>query len=172
MSLLALYFIVKSSAPDANQLKFPVVKYQRGLPDFVTRTVTRILYFVYKTKAFRILKVDGDLAVLPQTYLEELKYLDEFRLTPLDADSRDDFLQWMMELADNDFENDPLNLADGLMVIMALAVVHTTTLITHAMYDLMAHPEYLEPLREETEVPEKQMDPDLAERFGRPAAFG
>jgi cytochrome P450 len=62
----------------------------------------------------------------------------------------DDFLQWMMDLADNDFNKDPVNLAHGLTTFMALAVVHTSTmLVTHAMYDLVMHPEYLEPLREE-----------------------
>ncbi|GMG37336.1 unnamed protein product [Aspergillus oryzae] len=63
---------------------------------------------------------------------------------------QEDFLQWMMDLADNDLDRDPMNLAYGLMITMALAVVQTSTmLITHAMYDLMVHPEYLEPLREE-----------------------
>ncbi|KAE8135534.1 cytochrome P450 [Aspergillus pseudotamarii] len=63
---------------------------------------------------------------------------------------QDDFLQWMMDLAGNDYDREPMNLAYGLMITMALSVVQaSTTLITHAMYDLMVHPEYLEPLREE-----------------------
>ncbi|KNG90233.1 cytochrome P450 monooxygenase [Aspergillus nomiae NRRL 13137] len=63
---------------------------------------------------------------------------------------QDDFLQWMMDLADNDSDRDPMNLAYGLMITMALAVVQTSTmLITHAMYDLLVHPEYFEPLRDE-----------------------
>ncbi|KAE8355749.1 cytochrome P450 [Aspergillus coremiiformis] len=62
----------------------------------------------------------------------------------------DDFLQWMMDLADNDFDRDPTNLARGLMTTLALGVVQTSAmLITHAIYDLMVHPEYLLSLRGE-----------------------
>ncbi|PTU21085.1 hypothetical protein P175DRAFT_0516669 [Aspergillus ochraceoroseus IBT 24754] len=70
-----------------------------------------------------------------------------------EAPKPDDFMQWMMELADNPFDEDPRNIAQGLMVIMALAVLHTSSmLITHALYDLMLHPEYLEPLRAEIQT--------------------
>lgn len=62
----------------------------------------------------------------------------------------DDFMQWMMDSADSEFDKDPANIAHGLMIIMALAVIHTSTmLITQGLYDLMVRPEYLEPLRHE-----------------------
>lgn len=62
----------------------------------------------------------------------------------------DDFMQWMMDSADSEFDKDPANIAHGLMIIMALAVIHTSTmLITQGLYDLMIRPEYLEPLRHE-----------------------
>ncbi|KAL5338067.1 cytochrome P450 [Aspergillus crustosus] len=62
----------------------------------------------------------------------------------------DDFIQWMMDTADNDFDREPGNIAYGVMAIMALAITHTTTmLITQGLYDLMIHPEYLQPLKRE-----------------------
>ncbi|KAL4886235.1 cytochrome P450 [Aspergillus karnatakaensis] len=62
----------------------------------------------------------------------------------------DDFIQWMMDTADNDFDRDPENIAYGVMAIMAIAITHTTTmLITQGLYDLMMHPEYIGPLKRE-----------------------
>ncbi|KAK7418724.1 hypothetical protein QQX98_003742 [Neonectria punicea] len=59
-----------------------------------------------------------------------------------------DILQWMMDSASGR-EKRPENLAQR-MLILSLASIHTTAMtMTHAMYDLCAHPEYLEPLQEE-----------------------
>jgi cytochrome P450 len=59
-----------------------------------------------------------------------------------------DLLQWMMDAA-NAEERTPENLAQRLL-ILSLASIHTTALtMTQALYDLCAHPESLEPLREE-----------------------
>lgn len=62
----------------------------------------------------------------------------------------DDFMQWMMDTADNDYDKQPGNIAQGLMIIMALAVIHTSTItITQSLYDLLIRPEYVQPLRQE-----------------------
>ncbi|RDW93076.1 cytochrome P450 [Aspergillus mulundensis] len=62
----------------------------------------------------------------------------------------DDFMQWMMDTADNEYDKEPANIAQGLMIIMALAVIHTSTItITQSLYDLIIRPEYVEPLRHE-----------------------
>lgn len=62
----------------------------------------------------------------------------------------DDYLQWMMDLADNPRDADPDFMAHNLFVIMSLAFVHTSTmLMTHMVFDLVDRPQYLEPLREE-----------------------
>jgi hypothetical protein len=59
-----------------------------------------------------------------------------------------DFLQWMMDAA-NEEEGRPEKLAHRQLILI-LASVHTTTMTgAHAFYDLCAHPEYFEPLREE-----------------------
>ncbi|KAL4789603.1 cytochrome P450 [Aspergillus venezuelensis] len=54
-----------------------------------------------------------------------------------------DFIQWMMDGADNESDADPGTIAQEVMIIIALAVVHTR------LFDLLLMPEYLEPLREE-----------------------
>ncbi|TGO43441.1 hypothetical protein BHYA_0001g00710 [Botrytis hyacinthi] len=60
-----------------------------------------------------------------------------------------DFLQWLMDEAWNERDGQPAELVHRLLVL-ALASVHTTSMTaTQVLYDIIAHPEYLEPLREE-----------------------
>lgn len=62
----------------------------------------------------------------------------------------DDFLQWMMDLAEDEQDHDPEALAHHMLLLMTLAVVHTSSMaLCHALYDLIVRPEYLDPLREE-----------------------
>ncbi|KAJ5759746.1 hypothetical protein N7520_006902 [Penicillium odoratum] len=64
----------------------------------------------------------------------------------------DDFLQWMMDMAEDEQDKDPELLAHHLLLLMSLAVVHTSSMaMCHALYDLILMPEYLAPLREEIE---------------------
>ncbi|KAK8103057.1 hypothetical protein PG984_016203 [Apiospora sp. TS-2023a] len=66
----------------------------------------------------------------------------------LDYQKPHDLLQWMMDEAQG-WEADPDSLALRQLVIN-LAALHTTSMATtHAIYDLCAHPEYFQPLREE-----------------------
>ncbi|KAF2129173.1 Ent-kaurene oxidase [Dothidotthia symphoricarpi CBS 119687] len=59
-----------------------------------------------------------------------------------------DILQWMMDMAVGD-ERAPENLAQR-MLILSLSSIHTTALtMTQALYDLIAHPDYIEPIRSE-----------------------
>jgi cytochrome P450 len=59
-----------------------------------------------------------------------------------------DLLQWMMDGA-NENESRPETMAH-IQLVITLASIHTTGMAaTHAIYDLCAHPEYFEPLREE-----------------------
>ncbi|KAJ5672801.1 hypothetical protein N7507_001928 [Penicillium longicatenatum] len=62
----------------------------------------------------------------------------------------DDFLQWMMDMAEDEQDLDPELLAHHMLLLMSLAVVHTSSMaMCHALYDLILMPEYLAPLREE-----------------------
>lgn len=62
----------------------------------------------------------------------------------------DDFLQWMLDLADNDRDLEPDFLAHNLFIIMSLAVAETSTMaLTQALFDLVVYPECVGPLREE-----------------------
>jgi len=59
-----------------------------------------------------------------------------------------DMLQWMMDAA-NANDGQPHKLAHR-QLLLSLASIHTTTMsAAHALYDLCAHPQYFEPLREE-----------------------
>ncbi|KAI9880172.1 MAG: hypothetical protein M1830_004991 [Pleopsidium flavum] len=61
-----------------------------------------------------------------------------------------DLLQWMMDGA-NESESKPDKLAHR-QLLLTLASIHTTTMsVTHALYDLAAMPEYIQPLRAEIE---------------------
>ncbi|KAM5449476.1 putative ent-kaurene monooxygenase [Microsporum audouinii] len=60
----------------------------------------------------------------------------------------EDALQWMMDGA-NEKESNPDFIAH-VQLLLALASIHTSSMASsHAMYDICAHPEYIEPLREE-----------------------
>ncbi|KAI5861410.1 putative cytochrome P450 [Durotheca rogersii] len=68
-----------------------------------------------------------------------------------DASPHNDMIQWMQERArktgDKSFNNKELA---NLQMLTATAAIHTTRLaIIHALYDLAARPEYVEPLRQE-----------------------
>ena len=61
-----------------------------------------------------------------------------------------DLLQWMIDAADKD-ESQPHKLAHREL-LMTLAAIHTSTMaVTHILNDMCAHPEYIQPLREEIE---------------------
>ena len=62
--------------------------------------------------------------------------------------TKDTLLSWMMECADES-ESDPNHLAH-LEIVISLAAIHTSQMNTvHVLYDLAAHPEYFEEIREE-----------------------
>jgi cytochrome P450 len=60
-----------------------------------------------------------------------------------------DFLQWMMDLANTDEERDPINLAHRELLISQGSLHSTAMAATHTLYDLYAHPEYIDPIRKE-----------------------
>lgn len=67
-----------------------------------------------------------------------------------DAEKPVDMAQWMVESARGN-DADPDVLAQN-MLFMTLAGVHTSSNTTvHALFDLCANPEFIEPLREEVE---------------------
>lgn len=65
----------------------------------------------------------------------------------------DDFLQWMMDGVEDEQDFDPEMLAHHMLVLISMAAIHTSSItLTQALYDLIARPEYLQPLREEIQV--------------------
>ncbi|KAJ8111242.1 hypothetical protein ONZ43_g5667 [Nemania bipapillata] len=63
-------------------------------------------------------------------------------------EDKNNLLSWMMEIA-TPKEGEASALAH-LEVVMSLASIHTSQMnAVHCLYDLLAHPEYLEPIREE-----------------------
>lgn len=62
-----------------------------------------------------------------------------------------DMMQWMIESATGS-DRDPGVLSHN-MLFLSLAAVHTSsTTIVHALFDLCAHPEYIQPIRDEVET--------------------
>lgn len=67
-----------------------------------------------------------------------------------DYQKPDDYLQYMMDLAQSKEEAEPGNLAHRLLGLMSMALVPTSAMTaTHTLYDLIIMPEYIEPLRAE-----------------------
>nr|UGT01479.1 P450 monooxygenase [Claviceps capensis] len=64
--------------------------------------------------------------------------------------TRDDFLQWCMELARTEEEAHAASVAHRTLGILSMAVVHTTAMAsTHILFDLMSDEDLKEKLREE-----------------------
>ncbi|KAK5456837.1 hypothetical protein LTS15_004617 [Exophiala xenobiotica] len=67
------------------------------------------------------------------------------------GEKKDDLLQWIIENA-GEKRYDMRFVTEG-QLNLSLAAIHTTTnTLLHAFYDLAAHPEYIEPLREEAQA--------------------
>jgi ent-kaurene oxidase len=69
--------------------------------------------------------------------------------------AKGNLLSWMMECAEG-FERDPDHLAH-LEIVISLASIHTSQMnAVHVLYDLAAHPEFVEPLRDEIRTVAKE----------------
>ncbi|KAF1942790.1 putative cytochrome P450 [Clathrospora elynae] len=60
-----------------------------------------------------------------------------------------DFVQWMMDLANNDDERDSANIAHRALIMSQASIPSSTLGATQTLYDLCAHPEYIDPILEE-----------------------
>jgi len=73
---------------------------------------------------------------------------ERYRLPP--EERPNDLLTWLMEDAIGE-EKEPRNITRRILAVN-FAAIHTTSItFTFALYRLLAHPEYIEPLREEVE---------------------
>ncbi|EAW14794.1 cytochrome P450 [Aspergillus clavatus NRRL 1] len=115
----------------------------RPFPEFLRPMIAKVLPSVKKLRT-QLRYVQKELfipMILSRRYSEKNEPAYE---------KPDDFLQWMMDLAEDDFDKDPANLSQNLLIVMSLAVVHTSTmLMTHTLFDLIIRPEYAQSLREE-----------------------
>nr|Q9C449.1 RecName: Full=Cytochrome P450 monooxygenase paxP; AltName: Full=Paxilline synthesis protein P [Penicillium paxilli]AAK11528.1 PaxP [Penicillium paxilli] len=123
---------------------FLTIALMRPMPGFLHPIVGRIL------PSSRSLK--DQLSYIQQDLLGPV--IKERRRLEASSDSEykkpDDFLQWMMDLAQNENESHPDNLSHRLLGITSMAVVHTSAMsMTHILYDLLTMPDLIEPLRDE-----------------------
>ncbi|CAD6444951.1 574f7162-9d91-4dd4-b04b-ccc169e0b55a [Sclerotinia trifoliorum] len=66
-------------------------------------------------------------------------------------DNQGTFISWLLKWTDEKNREDPFMLADSQMTL-SFAAIHTTSMaISHVLFDLASHPEFIEPLREEIE---------------------
>ena len=60
-------------------------------------------------------------------------------------------LNWMSDFAENEIEGSPENLASR-QIMLGLGSIHTIkNAVSHLIYDLCAHPEYIPEIRQEVE---------------------
>ncbi|TGO61973.1 hypothetical protein BCON_0023g00310 [Botryotinia convoluta] len=82
--------------------------------------------------------------------IEKHKKLPAGRRPDKTQTEEDSLLTWMVDNA-TDVENQSDQMASR-QLILTLASIHTTSMaVSHALFDLCAHPEFFEPLREEIE---------------------
>lgn len=114
----------------------------RPLPDFLRPLVAKFLPSVKRLK-----KQMNDIKDL---FTPMILARREAEKNNPEYEKPDDFLQWMIDLSDNDRDRDPGFMAQNLFIIMSLAVVHTSTMaLTQTIFDLVVHSEYVLLLREE-----------------------
>lgn len=62
---------------------------------------------------------------------------------------RDDFMEWLKRKSPPEFASDYAEQAE-IQCQLAVAAIHTTSMgLTHILYDIIEHPEYIPPLRDE-----------------------
>lgn len=130
---------------------FVTIALLRPVPGFLQPFVGRVL------PSSRSL--NHQLAYIKNKFLGPL--IEQRREMESSGDSKyekpDDFLQWMMDLAKTEQESHPHNLAQRLLGITSMAVVHTSAMsLTHVLYDLLVMPQWLQPLRDEIQ----EVNPD------------
>lgn len=134
--------------------------------DWITTTIQYTLDVFAGAKAIRAWRAWLRPFVYP--FIPELRRLNRLRknaqrtMIPLlkarkeaqskkDYQPSDNFLQWLDNKAER-FHADAKSLEyqTNVQLSLSLGAIHTTTgTCTHALYDLAAHPEYIQPLREE-----------------------
>lgn len=66
-------------------------------------------------------------------------------------DNQGSFISWLLKWTDEKSREDPFALADT-QLMLSFAAIHTTSMaLSHVLYDIASHPEFIEPLREEIE---------------------
>lgn len=121
----------------------PTIVFLRPTPDFLRPLVSRLIPSVNRLKQ-QLRWVQEELIVPAVTARRAAQAANP------DGPKPDDFLQWMMDVAANDIDRDPRNIAQSLLIVTAVGMMHTSTmLITHALYDILSHPECFDPLRQE-----------------------
>ncbi|KAJ5247561.1 hypothetical protein N7468_002544 [Penicillium chermesinum] len=114
----------------------------RLLPQWTHWLVSWLIPFSYKGAAY--------LRKAKSILVPEIERRVEMKRqgTAMGEDLENTHLSWMIDIATEE-ECDPAFLAH-LQVVMALASIHTSKMnVINVLYDLLAYPEYLEPLREE-----------------------
>ena len=123
---------------------FETVALLRMFPGFLHPVVSQCLPSTWRLK--KQLKLVQDKLLVPIIHKRRMAE----RSGLLEYEKADDFLQWMMDLAENEKDGEAGNLAHRLLGILSMAVVHTSAMAAvHVIFDLITMPEYLEPLRAE-----------------------
>ncbi|KAF8549777.1 cytochrome P450 [Imleria badia] len=110
-------------------------------PKLLKPVAARLFTNVHQNKQ-RGRKLIGPIIEERQNYLNE--YGDKW------ADKPNDFLSWLMEAAEGP-ELRVESLATRMLVVNAVAIHTASHSFTHALFYLVANPQYIQPLREEVE---------------------
>ncbi|RYP17322.1 hypothetical protein DL765_004613 [Monosporascus sp. GIB2] len=132
-----------STAIHFTENSYVIIFTLRFVPSWMHPIVARLLPAYWRVRA--------NLATAKRIIVPivEHRRAEEARLGK-DYQKEEDLLQWMMDVAGKTAkEGQPGKLAHR-QLMLTLAGIHTTSMSTsHAIYDLCAHPEFFEPLREE-----------------------
>lgn len=114
-------------------------EWARGIAAYFSPEVKRVWEF--KNRGAKLLQPILD-AQMAKTGKEKIHRDDS-------EDEQGTFISWMLNFTNEDQRRDPLILANNQMGLSMAAIHSTTTTVTAIIYDLAAHPEYIQPLQDE-----------------------
>lgn len=105
--------------------------------------------FVKEVKSLKHFKKRGSDLLKPILDAQGVKERSEKLVSGDNIDEQGTMISWILKHSNENERYDPLKLANNQMGL-SMAAIHTTSMATTAaIYDLAAHPEYIQPLRDE-----------------------
>lgn len=132
-----------STAIHFTENSYVIIFTLRFFPSWMHPVVARMLPAYWRVRENLATAKRIIVPIVEERRAQEAKLGDDYQ-------KEEDLLQWMMDVAQKNSNEGRADKLAHRQLMLTLAGIHTTSMSTsHAIYDLCAHPEYFDPLREE-----------------------